>query len=488
MGSGASKNRTESAPTKQPPTTRIETPATSLGSSAPTTPGGAAGPSDERDSSSFKVERTDDQYVIQFKPEEVTHDDINSSPSGSFPKKAAGEEGGSSVKGESFARRRLSVPDPKDLEKPLSELALREAGRSPDTSFKRREAALGDAASPPARILTASPKKKEKKSVSISGAADPPPPAAAAAAEAPESRSAEHAPSNKSPFRPERVGMYSKRGCKQGDDGQLIVKINQDRGCACSRHVDGTNVALFCVFDGHGQHGEHVSEFVMTRAQTLLLAHASIVSGPGDAIKASLLQTDAELMADPTVHSQRSGTTAVVVLLCKNQLWVGNVGDSRAVLGTLDAAGALVPHDLTIDHKPDDEGEFERITTCGGLVSEATPEDGPARVWFAPNSGHTSGPGLAMSRSIGDHRSRELGVIPEPDIRHHKLCKADKLVIIASDGVWEVMSSQAAVELVSTFTNATEACRALVREAVVCWQEEEGDVYRDDITAIVVFM
>ena len=155
----------------------------------------------------------------------------------------------------------------------------------------------------------------------------------------------------------------------------------------------------------------------MTRAQTLLLAHASIVSGPGDAIKASLLQTDAELMADPTVHSQRSGTTAVVVLLCKNQLWVGNVGDSRAVLGTLDAAGALVPHDLTIDHKPDDEGEFERITTCGGLVSEATPEDGPARVWFAPNSGHTSGPGLAMSRSIGDHRSRELGVIPEPDIR-----------------------------------------------------------------------
>ena len=122
MGSGASKTRSESPPTKQPPTTRIETPATSLGSSAPTTPGGAAGPSDERDSSSFKETRTDDQYVIQFKPEEVTHDDINSSPSGSFPKKAAGEpeDGGSSVKGESFARRRLSVPDPKDLEKPLS--------------------------------------------------------------------------------------------------------------------------------------------------------------------------------------------------------------------------------------------------------------------------------------------------------------------------------------------------------------------------------
>ena len=408
MGSGASKNRTESPPTKQPPTSRIETPATSLGSSAPTTPGGAAGPSDERDSSSFKETRTDDQYVIQFQPEEVTHDDINSSPSGSFPKKAAGEEGGSSVKGESFARRRLSVPDPKDR-KPLSELALREAGRSPDTSFKRREAALGDAASPPPRILWRRPRRR--RSVSIS-ARDPPPAASGGGARVAVGR-ARRATSRRSA---RSASACTRSAVAAGRRRPADRQDQSDRGCACSRHVDGTNVALF-VFGGHGQHGEHVSEFVMTRAQTLLLAHASIVSGPGDAIKASLLQTDAELMADPTVHSQRSGTTAVVVLLCKNQLWVGNVGDSRAVLGTLDAAGALVPHDLTIDHKPDDEGEFERITTCGGLVSEATPEDGPARVWFAPNSGHTSGPGLAMSRSIGDHLVKTVGVTATPEVR-----------------------------------------------------------------------
>ena len=64
----------------------------------------------------------------------------------------------------------------------------------------------------------------------------------------------------------------------------------------------------------------------------------------------------------------------------------------------------------------------------------------------------------------------------------------DGTTVLNYVATWSDVIGEAAVELVSTFTNATEACRALVREAVVCWQEEEGDVYRDDITAIVVFM
>ena len=61
-------------------------------------------------------------------------------------------------------------------------------------------------------------------------------------------------------------------------------------------------------------------------------------------------------------------------------------------------------------------------------------------------------------------------------------------MIVASDGVWEVLSSQEAVDIVKEFDNATTACRKLVREAVVRWAEQEGADYRDDITAIVVFM
>ena len=52
-------------------------------------------------------------------------------------------------------------------------------------------------------------------------------------------------------------------------------------------------------------------------------------------------------------------------------------------------------------------------------------------------------------------------MIPEPDIRHHKLCKADKLVIIASDGVWEFLTNQSVSDMVLKFSEPLEACRAL---------------------------
>ena len=63
----------------------------------------------------------------------------------------------------------------------------------------------------------------------------------------------------------------------------------------------------------------------------------------------------------------------------------------------------------------------------------------------------------------------------------------DAFIIVASDGVWEFISSQAACELVAQYDSATEACTALVKEAAACWKRFEG-TYRDDITAIVVFL
>ena len=120
-----------------------------------------------------------------------------------------------------------------------------------------------------------------------------------------EDRALEHAPSNQSPFRQERVGMYSKRGAKAGENGTPAVKINQDRGCACSRHHEGVNVAMFCVCDGHGPHGECVSEFVMTRMQQVLLQHEAVVATPEAAIAESLVRIDRELLMDESVQVMR---------------------------------------------------------------------------------------------------------------------------------------------------------------------------------------
>jgi len=50
-------------------------------------------------------------------------------------------------------------------------------------------------------------------------------------------------------------------------------------------------------------------------------------------------------------------------------------------------------------------------------------------------------PGLAMSRSMGDGMGRECGVIGDPDIMEHTLTNEDKMIVIASDGVWEFISN-----------------------------------------------
>ena len=144
--------------------------------------------------------------------------------------------------------------------------------------------------------------------------------------------------------------------------------------------------------------------------------------------------------------------------------------------------------DLSIDQNPDSPGEQERIESCGGFVSPPPEEGLSARVWLDPEFTHI---GLAMARSLGDHAVKSVGVISEPVVTYHDLTDDDEFMIIATDGVWEFISSEEAVEIVhkrlrvSSGGGATAACRELIETAAKRWAEHEGD-YRDDITAVVV--
>jgi serine/threonine protein phosphatase PrpC len=129
-----------------------------------------------------------------------------------------------------------------------------------------------------------------------------------------------------------------------------------------------------------------------------------------------------------------------------------NVGDSRAVIGKKSEKGwTAVP--LSDDHKPDNPDERRRIQRNGGEVEAVRDfygtECGPARVWVANSNPRV--PGLAMSRCIGDSVAQEVGVIPNPDIIEYTLTYEDKFMILASDGVWEFISNERAVEIVSTY-------------------------------------
>lgn len=215
---------------------------------------------------------------------------------------------------------------------------------------------------------------------------------------------------------------------------------------------------------------------------TIFEKHGSLASDPVAALKDSMIKTNTSLMAT-SIKYMTSGCTCVAVYMQGNTFYVANVGDSRAVVG-LEVNGAVVAKDLSHDHKPDNPEEMARIIEWGGFVS-AAPEPGlSARVWL--DARHTM-IGLAMSRSIGDFAVKSVGVIPEPEVDIYQYDNTIRFLIMASDGVWEFIESQAAVDIVAKNISkgANAACKALIEAATSRWREEEGD-YRDDITAIVV--
>ena len=87
-----------------------------------------------------------------------------------------------------------------------------------------------------------------------------------------------------------------------------------------------------------------------------------------------------------------------------------------------------------------------------------------------------------------------LGVTAEPEVTVFQIEENYKFLIMASDGVWEFITSQEAVDIVQNALSVVEegaeadcddACQDLIEEAAKRWRREEGD-YRDDITAIVI--
>jgi len=95
-------------------------------------------------------------------------------------------------------------------------------------------------------------------------------------------------------------------------------------------------------------------------------------------------------------------------------------------------------YQMTVDHKANRDDEKKRIESKNGIVSyEKNGVLGPSRVY--PRN--DDGPGLAVSRSLGDLILHNHGVISEPEITHKEIDPDDKFIVIGSDGIWDVMNS-----------------------------------------------
>ncbi|XP_058114484.1 protein phosphatase 2C and cyclic nucleotide-binding/kinase domain-containing protein isoform X3 [Magnolia sinica] len=275
-----------------------------------------------------------------------------------------------------------------------------------------------------------------------------------------------------------------------------LDKANQDSFCIHSPFGTNPNDHFFGVFDGHGEFGAQCSQFAKRKLCENLLRNSRFHMDAVEACHAAFLATNSQLHSD-SLDDSMSGTTAITILVRGRTIYIANSGDSRAVIAERRGKD-IVAVDLSIDQTPFRADELERVKNCGARVltldqieglknpdvqcwgTEEGDDGDPPRLWI-PNGMY---PGTAFTRSIGDSIAESIGVVATPEIVVLELTPNHPFFVIASDGVFEFLSSQTVVDMVSKFKDPRDACAAIVAESYRLWLQYETRT--DDITIIVV--
>jgi serine/threonine protein phosphatase PrpC len=239
--------------------------------------------------------------------------------------------------------------------------------------------------------------------------------------------------------------------------------------------------ALFAVYDGHG--GRQVVDFVTKELHENILRELRKTVSVPDAMVQAFHTTDNDMIRSGI---NVSGCTACVCLLQEERharvLYTAHLGDSRAVMARGGAATRLTSG---TDHKATDPLEGKRVIEAGGHII----------------NDRVNGM-LAMTRALGDHILK-MPTLPNdvvsnvPDITSTDLTQQDQFVIIACDGLWDVISDQQAVEIVNqTFREIEPFKRMLQQEgrslteilARVLVEEALAHGSTDNVSCVVIFL
>ncbi|CAL9046698.1 unnamed protein product [Musa banksii] len=260
-------------------------------------------------------------------------------------------------------------------------------------------------------------------------------------------------------------GDYVSGGWKS-EDGRLSYGYSSFRGRRASMedccdvkisNINEQSVSLFGIFDGHG--GSRAAEYLKDHLFENLMKHPLFMTDTKLAISETYLKTDSDFLEAERIAFRDDGSTASTAIFIGNQLYVANVGDSRVVMSKAGEAIAL-----SDDHKPNRSDERNRIENAGGFVMWA----GTWRV----------GGVLAMSRAFGNRHLKQY-VVAEPEIQEEEVDQELELLVLASDGLWDVVTNEDAVSIARMEEEPEAAARKLTATAF-----SRGSA--DNITCIVV--
>ncbi|KAL6629488.1 hypothetical protein ACP70R_029253 [Stipagrostis hirtigluma subsp. patula] len=262
---------------------------------------------------------------------------------------------------------------------------------------------------------------------------------------------------------------------------EALDKPNQDSFCIHTPFGTSPDDHFFGVFDGHGEHGAQCSQFVKQKLCENLLRDSRFHTDAVLALHSAFVATNSQLHAD-NLDDSMSGTTAITILVRGKTLYIANTGDSRAVIAEKQGDD-IVAVDLSIDQTPYRSDELERVKECGARVltldqieglknpdvqcwgTEESDDGDPPRLWVQ----NGMYPGTAFTRSIGDSVAESIGVIADPEIFILELNSSHPFFVLASDGVFEFLSSQIVVDMISKYKDPRDACAEIVAESYRLW-------------------
>lgn len=267
--------------------------------------------------------------------------------------------------------------------------------------------------------------------------------------------------------------------------------------------------ACFAVYDGHG--GQDAASFCQRNLWHNIRKQKMFHSKEDDkvttAVQMGFAETQREMWNNiekwskhrSGLYNSTAGSTASLVVVRGNKLIVAHVGDSTVTL-TRNDLSMLKTVQITDEHKPNAPQEQARIELHGGRVEKRgsvhrvawkrvrQPHKGPVR----RSTTFEVVPFLAVSRALGnlwsyDYFTKKYTVSPEPDICVRDLNHGvDRYIVIASDGIWNVMTNEEVTNFVHSKQMYEDVARRLVFEALRRWNDRGWRA--DNITAIVLVL
>ena len=235
------------------------------------------------------------------------------------------------------------------------------------------------------------------------------------------------------------------------DRVSIIINMNKPKNF---KENFWPKVSFFGIYDGHG--GKECAEYLRDNLHKLICESPNFIKNPIEAIKNGFAMAEKDFLMNHAISNfnqtviNRSGSCALILITIETKIYVANVGDSRAIMSSNRKL-----REITIDHKPNEINEKNRIIKNGGKVYQTqSPLNsfnnslihnqiliGPFRVF----------PGrLSVSRTIGDVEAKNVKfggksnvVIAVPDVYCFDIVEDDvDFLVLGCDGIFDQLSNK----------------------------------------------